>query len=250
MNGQDLAWLFTTLSNTLWLFVFIPQFYNNYKIKNAEAISLSLLFCLLLGDILSIISASAKHLNIIIIYAGIYHVVLDLIMIFQILYYRRQKCLSRDQMIIEETIPLIGVQNSIVNTYDFYILTFRELFFITTCFVFILSSQLLIQIHFIADMIGWVATFIFMFARIPQIILNHDRKSTTGLSLLSFIIMNIANIFFLLSVLILLIDIDTNEHYNYIKYNIQWIVGSSSTNIFDAIIFYQFYIYNKINDNL
>ena len=79
--GQKLAWIFSTISNALWLFVFIPQLYKNYKTQKSVALSLSLLFCLILGDIFSIISAYIKELNIVIIYAALYHIVLDIIII-------------------------------------------------------------------------------------------------------------------------------------------------------------------------
>lgn len=246
MNGQSLAWLFTSISNGLWLFVFIPQCINNYRLQSGDAISLVLLLCLLFGDIFSIMSASAKGLNVIIIYAGIYHVVLDVIMISQVIYYRLYRVLNEDvDLRIEETIPLVGTRDTVVRKCD--VLTFKEFIFAISFSIIVLLSQLLIWYNFliVADVIGWIATFIFMIARIPQIILNHNRKSTTGLSLLSFIIMNIANILFLLSVLVILMDIDASKYCEYIQNNIQWIVGSSSTNIFDAIIFYQFYIYNR-----
>jgi uncharacterized protein with PQ loop repeat len=247
MNGQTLAWLFTNISNGLWLFVFIPQFINNYKLKSGEALSLVLLLCLLFGDICSIMSASAKGLNVIIIYAGVYHIILDIIMISQVIYYRIYRVLNEDDLILEETVPLLGTRNTVVRDCD--VLTFNECIFVVCSSMIVLLSELLIFYNFtiVADIIGWIATFTFMIARIPQIMLNHNRKSTAGLSLLSFIIMNIANILFLLSVLIILIDIDENKYCEYITNNIQWIVGSASTNIFDAIIFYQFYIYNRIS---
>ena len=72
---------------------------------------------------------------------------------------------------------------------------------------------------------------------------SFTRKSTKGLSLLSFIIINIANFFFLLSVVIILYDLNPNTYIDYIKATIQWIVGSSLTTLFDCVIFYQFYIY-------
>jgi uncharacterized protein with PQ loop repeat len=101
------------------------------------------------------------------------------------------------------------------------------------------------DIDIAADIIAWLATAIFMLARIPQIILNFTRKSTKGLSLLSFIIINIANFFFLLSVLIILYDLSPNQYMEYVLENIQWVVGSSSTSLFDCIIFYQFYKYKN-----
>lgn len=69
--GQQLSYIFGIISNGLFMIVFIPQIYKNYKNKNADAISLSLLYCLILG-LFSIISADYKKLNLIIIYSVIY----------------------------------------------------------------------------------------------------------------------------------------------------------------------------------
>jgi uncharacterized protein with PQ loop repeat len=254
--GQKLAWIFSTVSNGLWLFVFIPQLYKNYKTQKSVALSLSLLFCLILGDIFSIISAYIKELNIVIIYAALYHIILDIVIISQILYYRRKAILkSDDDLDNTEDSPLLENEDNIeFLDYPYFYLSFWEfilvigsllLIFLSTLFVLIIQAYDTKLI--IADIIAWSATSIFMLARLPQIWLNFRRKSTKGLSLLSFIIINIANLFFLLSVLIIMYDLDENNYIDYIKSNIQWIVGSSSTTLFDCIIFYQFYKYKSRN---
>jgi len=244
MNGQTLAWIFSTISNILFLFVFLPQLYQNYKNKNSEAISIILIFCLILGDIFSIISANIKDLNYVIIYAGIYHIILDIIIMCQIIYYRLYNTLIYEN----ETLPLLGISNNLIENKFTYLkcLTLYE-------FLFILSSVLLIlfidnTIPF-ANFIAWVSTIIFGLSRIPQIILNFQRKSTLGLSFLSFFTINIANIFFLLSILIILIDLPKDEYLMYLNYNIQLIVGGFVTMLFDSVIFYQFYKYKNSNRN-
>lgn len=266
--GQELSWIFGGISNGLWLFVFIPQLYKNYKTKNGNALSLLLLFCLIFGDIFSVVSALTKGLNLVIVYSAVYHIVLDIIVISQILYYRT-KCnsiqitsISTD--IVDETQPLLineydTEDDSDIN-YPFLYLSLGEFVFLITSSVFTIIISILIALlpngditMFMADVLGWLATMIFISARIPQILLNFQRKSTKGLSLLSFIIINIANLCFLLSILIILYDIPESEYLNYIKYNLQWIVGSGSTSLFDAVIFYQFYDYRPrqvfLNEN-
>lgn len=258
--GQKLAWIFSSVSNALWLFVFVPQLYQNYKTQKSVALSLYLLFCLIFGDVYSIISAYTKGLNIVIIYAAVYHIILDLIIIGQAVYYRRKAILLQESEEIEERTSLLNDEDNISTRtnditfleYPYLYLSLGEIILITSgIFVSLISCLFVILIKkdaiFIADIVGWLATSIFMLARIPQIILNFKRKSTAGLSLLSFIIINIANMFFLLSILILMYDLKQEEYFNYIKNNIQWIVGSSTTTLFDSIIFYQFYKYKNNN---
>jgi uncharacterized protein with PQ loop repeat len=257
--GQKLAWVFSTISNGLWLFVFIPQLYQNYKAKDSKGLSLLLLFCLIVGDIFSIISAHAKNLNPVIIYAASYHIILDVIIIAQILYYRRQSILiqtGNSGCVVEER-PLLDnvlLSEDFISKYPYFNLGLSEILFVITSIFIVVGIQVFMSLNkndidITANIIAWLATSIFMLSRIPQITLNFTRKSTKGLSLLSFIIINIANFFFLLSVVIILYDLNPNTYIDYIKATIQWIVGSSLTTLFDCVIFYQFYKYKNHGDD-
>lgn len=237
MNGEELSYIFTIISTVLWLFVFIPQLYKNYKNKNVKYLSLYLIFGLLFGDCFSLISSISKNLTPIIAYSSIFHIFIDLLLIIQILYYRKES----QYILLDENIY-----------YSFYMFyeecTTLLSFSICTIFVSILifttneyCSLLL------SNIIAWISTFIFMISRIPQIILNFQLKSTKGLSLISLILINVANFFFCSSILIILIDIPFNQHYEYIMNNIQWIVSVVFTFFLDCIIFYQFYIFKRKN---
>lgn len=249
-NGQLFAWILTSLSNILWLFVFLPQLYKNYKSKTSDAISLSLLCCLIFGDIFSLMSAIAKQLNHVIIYTIIYHIILSAVIVSQTIYYRIYNIILHENINnSEEVIPLFNTNYINPFIYSYYYLSFSEFVFIGCGIVSVFTCLLLLIFLqdnlLLADLIAWSATFIFISARIPQILLNYNRKSTEGLSILSFIIINIANFLFLSSILILLLDIPKENHSHYIKENIQWIIGSFSTTFFDLIIFHQFYIYKN-----
>jgi uncharacterized protein with PQ loop repeat len=250
MNGQFLSWIFSIISNILWLFVFIPQFYTNYKNKNADGISLLLLFFMFFGDIFLLISSIAKNLNYVIIYTCVYHVCLDLIIISQSIYYRIDKSPNDNDNDNEEFQETIQLLNENYFNYTCFYFTFYETVFFIVGTILSLSISLLLFIHnssYISNSIAWISTLIFTSARIPQIILNYKRKSTKGLSFLSFVIINIANIFFLLSILILLLDLDPTNYLNYIISIIYFIVGNITSSCFDLIIFYQFYKYTNNN---
>jgi uncharacterized protein with PQ loop repeat len=224
MNKIFYSWFLGTISNLLWFIVFLPQMYNNYKYKNSDAISLLLLMYLLLGEILSIFSAIGKELNIVIIYIGIYHIIIDILMIIQLLYYR----------ISTETVPLISQQMVLPKlTKNEYSSIFTSLLLIVLGLIVLITNNIVL-----IDIMGWVATFIFMIARIPQIHLNYKNKSVRGLSLYSFLIIMLSTAFFFLSIIILA------DNLEYIFKNIQWIAGSLiSLLFFDTIILYQFFIY-------
>lgn len=251
VNGQQLAWLLTSLSNILWLFVFVPQLYRNYKNQNVDAISLMLLFFLVLGDVFSVMGAIMKNLNVILVYSAVYHIILDVVIIYQIMYYRRKNFLIDREMINERSYLLNPITE--FPKYVFFYFTYIECIFMIISSIVLLGCVTFSYMNgnintsiLFGDIIGWLATGIFIVARIPQIMLNYKRESVEGLSLLSFIIITMANILFFSSILIILYDLNVNEHMNYIKDNIQWLAGSGLSSVFDCIIFYQFYKY-KLN---
>lgn len=245
------------------MIVFIPQIYKNYKNKNAEAISLSLLYCLILGDLFSIVSADYKKLNPVIIYSAIYHIFLDLLIVGQIIYYRYLTISTLlGYPFIEERTRLLGDSDNLIEITPKYkkhfgYLTNIEFGFVLFSSLIVTSTKVLLlylEDHTlamkIANILAWTATGVFITARIPQIILNYTRGSTEGLSLVSFIIINIANLFFFLSIVILMVDIPKNKelYIEFVLYNIQWIAGSTCTTAIDVFIFYQFWLYRNVDN--
>jgi uncharacterized protein with PQ loop repeat len=84
----------------------------------------------------------------------------------------------------------------------------------------------------------------FLFARLHQIYLNYKRKSVAGLSYYTFAFIVLANVCFVISLFIRLIDYTTEkERYIYINTNIQWILGTLSSIVLNFVLLYQFYKY-------
>lgn len=248
-TGQQLAWIFSIISNCIWLIVFVPQLYQNYKNKNSQAISLLLLFCLLLGDVLAMTSGYLKKLNIVVIYTAAYHIILNSIIICQILYYRKISFSCNEERL--SLLSSSSLSSSSSSLSSMYLFTPWEIYFYITSICFIILTYIFIKLNnnyteLVGDFLAWIATFIFIFSRIPQILLNFKRQSTEGLSITTFVIANISSMFFMLSILIILYDLNKNQYNNYIIENIQWLIGGGITTIFDGIIFYQFYKYRLL----
>lgn len=243
--GNELSWIFSIISNVVFLIVFLPQCYKNYLNKSGESISLVLLFCLIIGDILSMVSGYVLGVPIVIIFSAIYHIVLDIMVILQILYYRKQ---MPEFSSIDEITPLITDEEFLLDDY-ITIISYFELIFISMSSLCVIMFCILLNIFnndkkiILANIIAWLATFLFIGSRIPQIILNYKTNSVKGLSIWSFILINVCNLFFFLSIVINLYDINPELYYNFIINNLQWLVGCTCTFIFDVIIFYQFVIY-------
>ena len=236
ISGEILSNVFGILSSIVWFFVLIPQLFINYKNQNSEAISLSLILLWIVGDIFSMISAQAKNISYTVIYIAVYHIIIGVLFAIQIIYYRH----LNKNLGYFYTLPLIW-DNIEESDERLRIIYPNEKIFLIVAVSSITFSLFIIKYSYIADIIGWIATFIFIGSRIPQIYLNYQRKSTKGLSIYSFILVNVANILFLASILVNLCE--TLDTTTFIINNLQWILGSSTTVFFDLIIFYQFQIY-------
>lgn len=93
------------------------------------------------------------------------------------------------------------------------------------------------------QIMGYCSAFLYLGARIPQIIQNYQRKSVYGLSLLFFLFSTLGNLTYAGQIIFYRSD------WNYIVLNMSWLLGSLGTIVEDVIIFGQFYMY-KDNDSI
>lgn len=219
--GELLSLFLGVLNIILWLFIFIPQLYLNYTKKSTDALSILLFVIVLCGGTLSLISAIIKGVAMPIIYLGIYHLFLNIVFITQLVYYRiywTKKNFTKLELIISSTLLFIT--------------------FITIILLIIFDFPLIS-----AEIIAWVSCVLFSFSKIPQIILNHSRKTLVGLSLPTFIMLIVANLLLLSSIFVNLIDdFDIGK---ILLVNLQWIISSFFSLFFDFVLIYQFYLYGN-----
>lgn len=241
MLGESLSWTISTLSNITWLFVFIPQILENTRNKSSDAISFNLILLWYIGDTFSTISVIYKSVMPMLLYVGVYHIIFDLIFIGQVVYYRLPRI---------ETYPQLLNENSYKYDLVYYIkdvITMPEVYtFFGYNAVIVLSQPILLYFPhvIIGNIFAWLSTIIFLMSRLPQILLNYQRKSVTGLSFVTFFNIAIANQLFLISILINLLDINSSLlRFKFILENLPWIVGSSGTILFDGILLLQFWKY-------
>lgn len=171
--------------------------------KNSDAVSLFLVLFWTVGDILNMLTALTKGISTVIVYVAIYHIILSIMFASQIMYYRLVKIQFYSYyQPIDETV------NETVD--ETVLLTRNEKIFVISSIItiisYIIGQHLLSQNKIIADLIAWLTTVMFIGSRISQIILNYQRKSTIGLSIYSFILLNIANYIFIVSVIVNVCD--------------------------------------------
>ncbi|KAJ3379133.1 hypothetical protein HDU92_006893, partial [Lobulomyces angularis] len=90
-------------------------------------------------------------------------------------------------------------------------------------------------IKVLGSILAWVSGLLYFFSRIPQIIENIKQKSVEGISLSLFVITIFGNIFYGVSVLLRLPEV--NE--KFFSSTFPYIVGSFGTIIFDFVILFQ-----------
>ncbi|KAG0674815.1 hypothetical protein C6P40_002043 [Pichia californica] len=91
----------------------------------------------------------------------------------------------------------------------------------------------------LAQTFGWLCAALYLGSRIPQILLNFERKSCDGISFLFFLFACLGNITYVVSIL----AVCTGKRY--LLVNSSWLIGSFGTLFEDFIIFCQFFMYNK-----
>uniref|UniRef100_A0A6C0E0S9 Uncharacterized protein n=1 Tax=viral metagenome TaxID=1070528 RepID=A0A6C0E0S9_9ZZZZ len=207
--------------------------YNIYKTKDVTGLSFDLILLIYTGDVLSYITAKAKGINIIITIGSIVHAFLGGILLAQWVYYNKVTPINE----MDRNEPY---STSDSTTKVKQILGVSGLLLVVKLIVELCNPAM-----FYIDALAWFTTFLFISSRIPQIYLNYFRKSVTGLSLISFVMLSIANILFVATILVVIIDLDQNEINPYIWTNIQWIFGGITSTLFDFVIYYQFYIYDR-----
>lgn len=90
-----------------------------------------------------------------------------------------------------------------------------------------------------AQAFGWLCAALYLGSRIPQILLNYERKSCEGISFLFFLFACLGNITYVVSIL----SVCTGP--KYLLVNSSWLAGSMGTLVEDFIIFIQFFLYNE-----
>lgn len=96
-----------------------------------------------------------------------------------------------------------------------------------------------LELNILAQVFGYISAVLYLGSRVPQILLNFERKSCEGISFLFFLFACLGNTTFIISVLAISFDPQ------YLLLNASWLVGSSGTLIMDFIIFAQFFAYHR-----
>lgn len=89
--------IFGSISVACWVFLLLPQLYENYKSGSSDSISLAFLFVWFLGDITNLAGALWAGLVPTVIATGVWFCFMDLVLLLQCFYYKFQNARKRTQ---------------------------------------------------------------------------------------------------------------------------------------------------------
>lgn len=245
-----------------WIVLLVPQLIEQWRLKSSDGIAIGFISIWFLGDVFNLIGSIWAGLLIQVISLAVWFCIADFLMIFSFVYYKyiyvkkeEQRPLMDRRRRTSSTLTDIALEPSYHGIVIKYVL---PILFVFACgllgfFISMPSSKdpeipenppnpPNDEIAFGPQLIGYLSAILYLGARIPQIIQNHQRKSVQGLSLLFFLFSTFGNLTYAAQILFYRND------WNYIILNLSWLLGSLGTIFEDSIIFLQFYVY-KDNDN-
>lgn len=99
-----------------------------------------------------------------------------------------------------------------------------------------------LRLDVLGQIFGWLCAVLYLGSRLPQILLNFERKSCDGISFLFFLFACLGNLTYVISILALGVTP------RYLLVNASWLMGSVGTLLLDGIIFVQFWVYNGVDE--
>lgn len=230
----------------------MPQLIEQWRLKLAKGIAIGFITIWFLGDLFNLAGSIWAGLLPEVIFLAVWFCIADSLIITSYVYYLY--IYKRHEITGHERLPLIGRRRSSTLT-EIAVEPQNQSLFVKFIFPilivvaagvtgFLLSgtkdgdnTPIDAPISVGPQILGYCLAFLYLGARIPQIIQNYHRKSVSGLSLLFFLFSTLGNLTYAGQILFFRNDSQ------YILLNLSWLLGSLGTIFEDSFIFLQFYMY-------
>lgn len=242
--------------------MFTPQIWTNFATRSAEGLSLSFVILWLIGDFFNIIGAFLQDVQWVLAFLAIYYTAADIVLLLQCIIYRHNSDLARhDTEHASVATPLIPKQieltRSRTNTKSAIL---NSLALLAVCMIGTISWYIgaissaangpinkdpVLDFDFWGQVSGWSCAVLYLGSRLPQIVHNYQRSSTSGLSPLFFLFACLGNVTYVGSIIIR--DFGSSHYHRYLAINASWLAGSAGTLLLDFVILAQTLYYTHVN---
>lgn len=268
-----------SISIACWIIVFAPQIYENFRRKSSEGLSLMFIILWLAGDVFNVLGAVLQGVLPTMIILAVYYTLADIVLLVQCLMYGNgeqpdlvhlspanplsedvlETVLSRERPTDEEVGQDYNIDSFTDSQDSKWTLVKAALYKFFMVFLVFSAGLIWWYISYmhsnkkkkpadlvfdpLAQFFGWLCAILYLGSRVPQILLNYERKSCEGVSFMFFLFACLGNLTYVIS--ILAIDMS----WNYLWVNSSWLAGSLGTLGLDFTIFVQFFLYNENTDD-
>lgn len=261
LSSDSLSNALGWISIACWIVVYSPQILENYQLKSGEALSVLFVVVWLLGDLCNLVGASMAGLLPTVILLAVYYSLCDIILLFQIYYYRRRKSVaharSSDITVNDasETTHLLSQADGELPTVEGVYPPRLQLLKYLGAVIFVFAtgiaawaiSEKLHQgeedpsrpeeiLEWRSQVLGWISAVLYLGARVPQILKNLKTRCE-GLSPGLFLFAILGNLTYGLSICVSSTKID------HLIANASWLAGSLLTVFLDIFVLCQFVYY-------
>ncbi|KAI5844174.1 PQ loop repeat-domain-containing protein [Tricharina praecox] len=276
LNLTALSGVTGSISIACWIVVFTPQILQNFRRGSGDGLSLVFLVIWLLGDLFNIVGAVVQGVLPTMIILAAYYTLADIVLLGQCLYYQRRNSNSTSTLGESEEgeeDPLFAAKDD--EDDELHLLTaapqqalWKSVLVNTLAVLVVVLAGVLgyllspstpsspphghISFSPLGQASGYLCAFLYLASRIPQILLNHQRRSCEGVSVLFFMFAVIGNATYVLSILANVDGggEDGRDYGRYVAVNASWLLGSAGTLLLDLVIFAQFWWYKENGEGL
>jgi len=266
LTGEDLSVILGWSSIACWITVYSPQILENFRLKSGDGLSTAFVYIWLFGDLTNLVGAAMAGLLPTVIVLAVYYSACDIILLFQIYYYRwankqdptrinPPRGFESDQL-AEET-PLLLGQNNEHEATQKKTSTRRLVAQYSAAVLFIIIAGVVAWINTRKDkpddapkqpevvlewktqVLGYASAASYLGARVPQIVKNFQTRCA-GLSPALFFFAILGNSTYALSI------IAASQERDYLIINASWLAGSALTVFLDITVLCQFMYYRSV----
>lgn len=245
---QVVADMCGSLSLACWVIILLPQLLEQWRLKSADGISIGFITAWFIGDILNLIGSIWGNLRPNVVLLALWFCFSDTLLIISYHYYKKSPGghsdpESRNNVttpLLDDHVEYVG---GVSDKNNWLLSTGLPFIFVVmiACLSYAVSasapSEPETDIGFGPQVLGYLSAILYLTARIPQIIQNHNRRSVDGLSMGFFALSVTGNLTYGAQILFYRSD------WQWVKPYIPWLLGSLGTIVQDGIILLQFHIY-------